>query len=128
MEGNSNKPRVVPARFPVKPDARREERFLVERQISIVYGRSSTPGWLVDCSRHGIRVASPLQLYRNDQFTIVLQPQEQSIKHNYVVRHTGKLWGDIRMTGAQLIEQVDDVEADAILQFLRDRDARLVTP
>jgi len=128
MEQNSTKRRVIPARLRGKADARQEERFLVERQISIIHGRSSMPGWLVDCSRHGIRIASPLQLYRNDQFTILLQPQEQPIKYEYVVRHTAKLWGDVRITGAELTAKLVDAEGDELLQLLRDRGARPVTP
>ena len=128
MEQKSTNARVGPAKSQRKTEARHEERFLVERRISIIYGQTHTPGWLVDCSRHGIRIASPLQLYRNDQFTILLQPQEQPIKYHYIVRHTAKLWGDVRIIGGEMTKKLNDADGNALLQLLRDRGARPVTP
>lgn len=101
-----------------RKDQRREERFLAERSVHIVYQGQPMDAWMVDCSAHGIQIVSKQIMEAQDEFQVEVRLHGKFRLVRYQVRYWFQLWAEACQIGAQLVEEVSEDEAKLILQEL----------
>lgn len=101
-----------------RANQRREERFLAERSIHIVYHGQPMDAWLVDCSPHGLQIVSKQIMESHEEFQVEVRLHGKFRLVRYRVRYWFQLWADACQIGAQLVEEISDAEARLILQEL----------
>lgn len=101
-----------------RTDLRREERFLAERPIHMVYQGQPMDAWLVDCSAHGLQIVSKQIIESQEEFQVEVRLHGKFRLVRYQVRYWFQLWADACQIGAQLVEEIPETEANMILQDL----------
>lgn len=97
---------------------RREERFLAERSIHMVYQGQPMNAWLVDCSAHGLQIVSKQPMESQEEFQVEVRLGGKFRLVRYQVQYWFQLWADACQIGAQLVEEISEAEAKLILQEL----------
>lgn len=97
---------------------RRDERFLAERSVHIVYHGQPGTAWLVDCSEYGLQIVTKQPMQSHDEFHVEVRLDGKFRLVKYQVRYWSQLWDDACQIGAQLAEEIPEAEAKLILQEL----------
>lgn len=101
-----------------QPNLRREERFLAERSVHIVYNGQPRTAWLVDCSAHGLQVVSKEVMQAQEEFQVEVRLNGKFRLVRYRVKYWFQLWAESCQIGAELIEEIPEAEARLILAEL----------
>jgi hypothetical protein len=97
---------------------RREERFLAERSIHMVYQGQPMDAWLVDCSAHGLQIVSKQAMQAQEEFHVEVRLHGKFRLVRYQVRYWFQVWAEACQIGAEMAEEVSEADAKLILQEL----------
>jgi hypothetical protein len=97
---------------------RREERFLAERSVHLVYSGQPMDAWLVDCSEYGLQIVCKQAMQAHDEFQVEVRLDGKFRMVRYQVRYWSQLWADACQIGAEMVEEIPEAEAKLILQEL----------
>jgi hypothetical protein len=103
---------------PEQANNRREERFLAERPLQLVYRGEKTDAWLVECSAHGLQIVSRKPMEAREEFQIEFHLEGKPRLVRYQVLYWFQFWDDACQIGAEMVDDLSEAEAGLVLQQL----------